>query len=265
MKDIGRPLETVTSLRQFLCVMYDACVVQRNLYRKCRILHRDISDSNIMVGPVGDEYHRRCDDSRVEVKFVNQVLRKDSKQPDPAPACMVIDLGNGADLKIARKNDQLTDRTGTPKFIARSVSSGKLLDPDDYSSENVSLPSPIEIRDYVHRMHTTGYQHEIIPTPNSTAQPEAKFAHQLFHDAESTFWVIVWTLVRSTSGNSEEKTHTGEYGEFYHALCRHYPRSNVEDSRKSIFRKSPEFWTSLLYPGLESMAPMLRGMFTYKN
>ncbi|CAE6413314.1 unnamed protein product [Rhizoctonia solani] len=264
-KDIGRPLETVRSLRQFLCVMYDACVVQRNLYRKCRILHRDISDSNIMVAPAGDEYHKRCEGtgSHVEVKFVNQVLQKDGKEPDPAPECMVIDLGNGADLKIARKNDELTDRTGTPKFIARSVSSGELLESDDYSSENVSLPSPPEIRDYVHRMHTTEYQRDIPPTPNSTAQPEAKFAHQLFHDAESTFWVIVWTLVRSTSGNREEKRHTKEYKEFYHTMCRHYPQPGEEDDRASVLRKSLKYWTSLLHPGLKKMAPMLRGMIFY--
>ncbi|CUA68632.1 Patatin-like phospholipase domain-containing protein 7 [Rhizoctonia solani] len=264
-KDIGRPLETVRSLRQFLCVMYDACVVQRNLYRKCCILHRDISDSNIMVAPAGDEYHKRCEGtgSHVEVKFVNQVLQKDGKEPDPAPECMVIDLGNGADLKIARKNDELTDRTGTPKFIARSVSSGELLESDDYSSENVSLPSPPEIRDYVHRMHTTEYQRDIPPTPNSTAQPEAKFAHQLFHDAESTFWVIVWTLVRSTSGNREEKPHTKEYSDFYHTMCRHYPQPGEEDDRGSVLRKSLKYWTSLLHPGLKKMAPMLRGMIFY--
>ncbi|CUA72857.1 hypothetical protein RSOLAG22IIIB_10369 [Rhizoctonia solani] len=176
---------------------------------------------------------------------------------------MIIDLGNGADLKMARITDELTDRTGTPKFIARSVSCGKLLDPDDYSSENVSLPSPNEIKDYVHRMHTTEYQRDILPTPNYTAQPEAKFTHQLFHDAESTFWVIVWTLVRSTSGNREEKSHTEEYSRFYHMMCRHYPHPNVEDARVSILRKSLKFWTLLLHPGLERMAPMLRGMIFY--
>ncbi|KAF8595902.1 hypothetical protein BDV93DRAFT_421068, partial [Ceratobasidium sp. AG-I] len=47
-RDIGGPLEGIRSLRQLLCVMYDACVVQRNLWRKARILHRDISDGNIM-------------------------------------------------------------------------------------------------------------------------------------------------------------------------------------------------------------------------
>ncbi|CUA72856.1 hypothetical protein RSOLAG22IIIB_10368 [Rhizoctonia solani] len=262
-KDIGRPLETVRSLRQFLCVMYDACVVQRNMYRKCGILHRDISDSNIMVAPIGDEYHTRCKGSLLGVKYVNQVLQKDGEQPDPAPECLVIDLGNGADLKMARKNDELTDRAGTPKFIARSVSSGELLSPYDYSSVGVSLPSPGEIRDYVHRMHTTEYRHEIPPTPNSTAQPEARFTHQLFHDAESTFWVIVWTLVRSTSGNREEKSHTAVYKEFYHMMCRHYPQPNEADSRKLIFQREPKFWTSLLHPGLKSMAPMLRDMLIY--
>ncbi|KAG9090909.1 hypothetical protein FRC06_000830, partial [Ceratobasidium sp. 370] len=60
-KDVGRPLEDITSLSHFLRVMYDACVVQRNLYRKCKILHRDISDSNIMVAPTDSRFKEYCD------------------------------------------------------------------------------------------------------------------------------------------------------------------------------------------------------------
>lgn len=75
--EIGRALDEVRSLRQFLCVMYDACVVQRNLYRKCRVLHRDISYGNIMLAPNTDEYRKRCASGFAEVKFVNQVLAKE--------------------------------------------------------------------------------------------------------------------------------------------------------------------------------------------
>ncbi|CAE6472080.1 unnamed protein product [Rhizoctonia solani] len=159
-RDIGRPLDTVDSLLQFLCVMYDACVVQRNLYRKCRILHRDISDGNIMIAPETDGYRTRCARGYAEVKFVNQVLAKD-KDCKPAPACLVIDLGNGADLKVAR--DALKERTGTPRFIARSVSSGVLL----HKGEFESMPSIKELGDYGQYMHPRqGSQPETDPHPD---------------------------------------------------------------------------------------------------
>ncbi|CAE6480053.1 unnamed protein product [Rhizoctonia solani] len=261
-KDIGRPLETVQSLRQFLCVMYDACVVQRNLYRKCHILHRDISDGNIMLAPVTDQYRTRCKNGYAEVKFVNQVLRADGETTDPAPTCLVIDLGNGADLKVTRDKDQLRQRTGTPKFIARSVSSGMFLTEEDYPATGVCLPLPDEIEDYLHRMHTTEYQHEVPSSPNPTAQPDQTFAHRLFHDAESTFWVIAWTLVRSAGrGYQGEQNQDMSFRRFYHIMSRHFPVPGDEDTR--AFSKGPSYWDSLLHPDLKSLGPMLHQMFIY--
>jgi serine/threonine protein kinase len=51
--------------------------VQRNLYRKSKILHRDISDSNIMIAPTTDVFYERCAGGYDEVKYINQVLAKD--------------------------------------------------------------------------------------------------------------------------------------------------------------------------------------------
>ncbi|KAH7318016.1 hypothetical protein B0J17DRAFT_304796 [Rhizoctonia solani] len=147
-KDIGRPLEGVCSLREFLCTMYDACVVRRNLYRKRRIFYRDISDNNIMFAPHTDEYRERCASSYAEVKFVNQVLAKD-KNAQSEPACLVIDLGNGTGLKVERDRDALTERT----FIVRSVSCGNLLPQDDYNSWGVAMPPMEGPREFFHVMY----------------------------------------------------------------------------------------------------------------
>ncbi|CAE7145157.1 unnamed protein product [Rhizoctonia solani] len=112
-KEVGRPLETIRSLRHFLCLMYDACAVQRNLYRKCQILHRDISTGNIMIAPTTDQYWERCKNGFAEVKFVNQVLEEDGKTSNPQPTCLLIDLGNGTDLNATRDNNQLRQRTAS--------------------------------------------------------------------------------------------------------------------------------------------------------
>ncbi|CAE6517901.1 unnamed protein product [Rhizoctonia solani] len=256
--EIGQPLEGVHSLYKFLCAMYDACAVQRNLYRKCKILHRDISDKNIMFAPGMGAYQKRNRGGYAEVKFVNQVLAKD-EHVDPAPECLVIDLGNGADLEVVRGTDTLTERTGTPKFIARSVSYGKLLCKRTFSSKEIVMPL-VEgvLADYHHFMHATEYR---VDTPGSATRPEAKFAHQLFHDAESTFWVIAWTLARSIKAGSEQESEPHvKFRQFFSIMYRHYPIPGGNDSRQVL---SYDDWPSILHPDLAMLGPMLANMFDY--
>ncbi|KAG8689046.1 hypothetical protein FRC11_004246, partial [Ceratobasidium sp. 423] len=260
-RDIGRPLKEVRSLRRFLCVMYDACAVQRNLYRKCQILHRDISDENIMLAPETDEYLARCEKGYADVKFINQVLaeaRKEDGKPDPKPACLVIDLGNGADLKIPRGGDILTERTGTLKFIARSVPSQVVLAKEDYGSSGVNMPP---LGDYGQYMHTRPYQ----DTDNlrSTIHSDVEFSHQLFHDAESTFWVILWTLAQSVAAaNKKEPGPDLIFRRFYHTMQNYFLVPGDEDPRTNC-KKAPGYWKSILHPDLECMVPMLTEMFMY--
>ncbi|KDN34956.1 hypothetical protein RSAG8_12007, partial [Rhizoctonia solani AG-8 WAC10335] len=258
--EIGQPLEGVHSLYKFLCAMYDACAVQRNLYRKCRIMHRDISDKNIMFAPDTEAYRERNQKGYAEVKFANQVLAK-GEYVDPAPQCLVIDLGNGADLEIKRGTHTLTEMSGTPKFIARSVSSGKLLDEEFFSSTRAK-PPPMEgaLAEYRQRMHTTEY---VLESPSSATQPEAQFAHRLFHDAESTFWVIAWTLARSIKeGSEQEKEPHIAFCQFFHTMSRHYPIPGGEDSRHQ-FTYPKEVWQSILHPDLAILAAMLANMLRY--
>ncbi|GAB1521002.1 hypothetical protein RhiTH_004092 [Rhizoctonia solani] len=263
-KDIGRPLGGICSLRELLCTMYDACVVQRNLYRKCQILHRDISDGNIMFAPRTHQYRERCARGDAEVKFVNQVLAKDMSV-EPGPTCLIIDLGNGSDLKMKRGQDALTERAGTPRFISRSVSSGKILRKADYDSQGVVMPSMEgSLADYRQFMHTTEYQ--VDDNPGPTTNGEIKFSHRLFHDAESTFWVIVWTLARSIGEGSQVETELeDDFREFFHTMYRHHPGRGTNDSRSKICSKSLEYWTSILHPDLASLDRMLQAMFLYIN
>ncbi|CAE6504865.1 unnamed protein product, partial [Rhizoctonia solani] len=230
-KEIGRPLEQVRSLRQFLCVVYDACAVQRNLYRKCKILHRDISEGNIMLAPDTDEYRRRCAEGYAEVKFMNQVLAK--------------------------------DKGGTPKFIARSVSEGELLGEEEYESRTVDMP-PMEgpLADYAPFMHDTEYR--ILHGRSLPTHSELEFTHRLFHDAESTFWVIAWTLVRSVrEGPQPKEKPDRRFCEFFHVMHRHCPIPEDDDSLSNLCSKDEEKWKSVLHPQLSLLAPMLAQMYEY--
>ncbi|KAB5587915.1 hypothetical protein CTheo_8642 [Ceratobasidium theobromae] len=208
-RDVGVPLDKITSLRQFLCVMYDACVVQRNLYRKAKILHRDISDSNIMAAPIDNAmFYSRCAEGYDEVKYLNQVLAKD-KKVKPKPACLVIDLGNGADLTTDEGTAEvLTTRTGTPKFIARSVSSGEVLIGSTPKNLMPKLEGrALELYEFMDETQHGQFNRAIDDAPLLDEESlNLQSRHQLYHDAESVFWVIAWTLARSTRSTYEAET-----------------------------------------------------------
>ncbi|EUC61139.1 kinase domain protein, putative [Rhizoctonia solani AG-3 Rhs1AP] len=117
------------------------------------------------------------------------------------------------------------------------------------------------LAEYCQFMHTTEYQHGI---RSSATQSEVEFSHRLFHDAESTFWVIAWTLARSIGEGSElkEKPHA-HFRRFYHIIDRHLPSPGDLDSCLGIGALSGRYWESVMHPDLAMLAPMLGNMFTY--
>ncbi|CAE6406583.1 unnamed protein product [Rhizoctonia solani] len=282
--DVGRPLEQAQTLSELLCVMYDACagtgcffswscefvddsaIVQRNLYRKCRLLHRDISNTNIMLAPLSEEYQARCAVGYAEVKFANQIF-SDNPEEKPEPTCLIIDLGNGADLEDRDHPESLTERTGTPKFIARSISRGRHLDFDLYGRLQVQMPSlagkPLEL---YHR--ATGGQYEMFNNliargSPPTVEPSVDFRHQLFHDAESTFWVLAWTLAQSQKRGSPQETQwTPGFRKFTQAMKNHYPGTAVPDPRSDLDSGVGD-WRDILHTDLACLATMLSQMHRY--
>ncbi|KAF8668581.1 other FunK1 protein kinase [Rhizoctonia solani] len=266
-RDVGIPLEKVNSLRELLGVMYDACVVQRNLYRKSKILHRDISNNNIMIAPTDEQFYKRCIGGYDEVKYLNQVLAQNKNTP-PRPVCLIVDLGNGAQIEDTRKGSMaLTERTGTPKFIARSVSKGKPLPRTVYKPDGVIIPklqgksrelyqvsSNVEYDSY-NQAVDRGYAH----TPGCTTE----FTHQLFHDAESTFWVISWILARALPKDYPmDPEPTDEFKTFVTEMEKHHP-GKIGSDACADFSPELEDWRKILHPGLESVAHMLSEMHKY--
>ncbi|KAJ7589487.1 hypothetical protein C8J56DRAFT_784999 [Mycena floridula] len=49
IQEVGRPLCTFTSTREFLKVTHDAFIAHREAYLRCGYLHRDISEGNILI------------------------------------------------------------------------------------------------------------------------------------------------------------------------------------------------------------------------
>ncbi|KAJ2641580.1 hypothetical protein GGH99_008893, partial [Coemansia sp. RSA 1285] len=48
MKGIGKPLKHINSVPELICVMADAMECHWEIYKRCGILHRDISTNNIL-------------------------------------------------------------------------------------------------------------------------------------------------------------------------------------------------------------------------
>ncbi|KAG8726042.1 hypothetical protein FRC10_007542 [Ceratobasidium sp. 414] len=253
-EDIGQSLEEVKSLSQFLRVMYDACVVQRNLYRKCQVLHRDINDNNIMVAPTDLEFEhcdRRYNDS---IKYINQVLAKD-RSVKPEPACLVVDLGN--------------INPGTPKFIARSVSQGELLPGEGYPTNQKAMPTlegrALKLYKSNNEAGYTKYTEMVQKRAHVPATPQVEHKHQLFHDAESTFWVIAWTLTRSAPKDyKEEEEWPPALHRFVTAMETHQAGPDVPDYRiATVFGR--DRWQDVLHPTLASVTGMLSQMHDYTH
>ncbi|KAF8680581.1 other FunK1 protein kinase [Rhizoctonia solani] len=264
--DVGRPLQDIHTLRQFLCVMYDACVVQRNLYRKCRILHRDISDGNIMLAPDNQQYRHRCAIGYAEVKFANQVLSGNQNEK-PDPACLIIDLGNCADLNDTQHVEVLAERTGTPKFIARSISCGRHLDFFKHKTLGAQMPKltgqALDLYRCAAGDQYERYNNAVDYDASPSAEAEIDFKHRLFHDAESTFCVITWILVRSCKrGSPAEIFWTTELRNFMQAMREHCPGDMALDSRSNLDSSAAD-WKRVLHEDLADLAPMLSRMHRY--
>ncbi|KAB5588463.1 hypothetical protein CTheo_8096 [Ceratobasidium theobromae] len=265
---IGQPLDKITSLRQLLCVMYDVCALQRNLYRKANILHWDISDINILAAPTEDlESYERCTEGYDEIKYINQVLAKD-REVKPKPACLVIALGNHcADRMLIVEGAKMpAAQTGTPKFIARSVSSGKVLK-GLVSSKNL-MPKleggALELCEFLDKTQHERFNRAIDDAPLlDERSPNLQFKHQLFHDAESVFWVIAWTLARSTRPvyKAEVEWHS-DLKVFIDAMNSHILGPERVDPRKGL---EPDLgtWRDILHRDLASMASMISQMHEY--
>ncbi|KAG8690590.1 hypothetical protein FRC11_010531 [Ceratobasidium sp. 423] len=243
--------------------MYDACAMQRNLYRMGQILHREISDRSIVLASASiTDHDGNYRTTNCMIKFANQVLAKD-KNVMPEPSCLLIDPESGTDLGHAYYREAMRERTGAPRFIARSISSGDLLDEEEFAYKGVEMP-PMEgsLRQYSQFMASTEYQE--LNNPNLATYSDVKFAHQLFHDSESTFWVIAWTLARSTAEGSKPETNPHlHFCKFFYNMYRHYPIPEYLYSRSMLCLLSEKYWKSILHPDLAILAPMLKEMSKY--
>ncbi|KEP52799.1 hypothetical protein V565_039840 [Rhizoctonia solani 123E] len=227
-----------------------------------------------MMAPKGNgRYYEGCVNGYNDVKYVNQVL--DPKQ-SPKPACLVIDLEHSADIhhpsKVStanKKSINIAERKGTPKFISRSVSKGKLLHPlyiprKPFSQMPKLEGQPRKLLTACTESMYEAYNKAVDEGGQPSSEPAAtRFTHQLFHDAESTFWVLSWFLARSAPNDYEmENKPNPELQLFVNGMEAHYPSNNTPDQRETFY-PTLETWNQILHPRLVDVASMLSEMNYY--
>ncbi|CCO34138.1 hypothetical protein BN14_08230 [Rhizoctonia solani AG-1 IB] len=177
-------------------------------------------------------------------------------------------LSNGAILEPCQGDPEiLAERTGTPKFIARSVSRGETLTFRQHRGELSKMPKlygrALQVYESVHKAQYEDINNSFNKSSCPTSDPGVAFVHQLFHDAESTFWLIAWLMARSAGPDYEpEEEWSHEFSIFISALGNHYPSLDRPDSRVAL-DPSLKSWSKILHPDLASLATMLSQMHEY--
>lgn len=224
-----------------------------------------------MLPPDHDEaFYACCATGYAEVKYINQMLSWE-KSTSPIPACLVVDLGNGADLEEAGINPKLlAQRMGTPKFIARSVSLGKPLPWDSNATGLRSMPvlegRALELYESIYgEKHYRSVTQSVQKMQEEADNTSPKFTHRLFHDAESVFWVIAWSLACSAGPGymHQNDIHSPSFVRFISTMKSHQAGDDP-DSRDSVTpRILQSEWEEILHPDLREMASMLTKMSWY--
>ncbi|KAG8946855.1 hypothetical protein FRC04_011402 [Tulasnella sp. 424] len=203
MRQAGTPFTSISTLQEMLKTMFDLLEVLRFLRIKRQVLHRDISRGNVMFIDPGTPAPTDIVEAAVEkapLKFVNR---------DPhETSVLLVDFNHAEDLSInqAAEHERAT-RIGTPIFIARAVELGAAYPfprggvflsgmppiPDSYALNHPDREKKFPIGD---KKALPG------PSADSSGRP---WRHELDHDAESVFWLLLyWSMVVQPEGSPAE-------------------------------------------------------------
>ncbi|KIM21708.1 hypothetical protein M408DRAFT_29347 [Serendipita vermifera MAFF 305830] len=275
MEDKAKLFMAVKTPRDVLMAVYDLLEVTRVLWRKHKILHRDISPNNILVrektqyleGPVMKDPGDMCfsefllnnrtpstptttsETERNSLKYATKVILIDFDMAE-----------NQTPILTGTGNPK--SRTGTPLWMAR------LLRANEYIKADVVAPSIPQLGDgeQVYRRFLVE-RLEKFPSNEKEmvfVQPgklSSSFRHKLRYDAESVFWSMVWWCIEAQP-NGDNKGSKIESGVWMDLTYR-------KDQRNSFITNFP---TEFLHPEyrqlerlLRDMAALLRGDYDFSE
>ncbi|KAI5123035.1 hypothetical protein M0805_007656 [Coniferiporia weirii] len=197
LKTTGDSLGRRTTVRQLLMVLYDGIEGHQLCLIEKRVLHRDVSQNNIIINPV---HHDTKLDDYPDAKFINRVI--DPSVMEVKEEGVLIDWDNATNLDELTEANCLTKRTGTPMFVARAVANGRVTRNLD---ERPEFP---EISDRARELYSKAYgseKYELYRNAINSAPGLQRVSlwedivveHCGHHDVESFFWVLVFQLLHA--------------------------------------------------------------------
>ncbi|KIM24034.1 hypothetical protein M408DRAFT_49092, partial [Serendipita vermifera MAFF 305830] len=261
MDTAGSIMEAETPL-DFLIAIYDLLEVTRFLYKKHKILHRDISSENVRLRRVSEVYNDSPDPDMCFASYLLQeTLGKTGWVYFDISVCrldtriLLIDFDMSEDQNQEDTEPQSKSRkprTGTPIFMARLVRAGR-------RTEGIyTLPVIPDLNGPERNVYEKHVGNRLKEFPNNgkeTIQIDSQkfpgpFCHRLRYDAESTFWLIMWWLVLAAP---EGKPLELISSELWHAIT----SSDGIDFREQLLRPG---LPNILHTVYEPLMPLLRGM-----
>ncbi|KAJ8461868.1 hypothetical protein ONZ45_g18139 [Pleurotus djamor] len=274
----GAFLHQCENLVKFCRVMYDVLEAHRHAVNQ-EVLHRDLSQGNILINPFHVPSQVRTPyTGQDRPRFGREIL---SRIKHAEPEALVIDFDNACRYVEGRqtKHNSLHERTGTPKYIARSVSTGHILPAYNSFDPMPELPESLAER-YREAYQDAGdplrtFQDTEDTTHGGCLDPKKfkkynrdtelrkkDFRHRPRHDAESVFWCMMAFLMRALPKEDNEKGAEEDINHDEFLLqweCFHdhdIPlKSAHKDSRTPLLDGLA--WAKILHHKLAFVAPMI--------
>ncbi|KAJ8703510.1 hypothetical protein PTI98_002128 [Pleurotus ostreatus] len=279
MKTRGLPLTKCKNIVDFFKGMYDILEAHRWMVAERKLLHRDISHGNIVIEAKDAKEIRKFKGTKPPV-FINEVLHG----KPAAPMARLLDMDNCANLDTSKvksegegetedSDEPLRYRTGTPKFIARSVAAGKIL--DDFSArpmpklqqeiaatyKEVHRNDSSKLRELSDANGTThgsriSFDRVTLYSEDCSLQV-ADFEHQPFHDAESVYWCIAAFVLLAKPLKNDADEGQNELTKIWAFMAEHEVGSvgNAADTRSALI--SGNSWAKWLHKDLSFISKLM--------
>ncbi|TBU25404.1 hypothetical protein BD311DRAFT_790439 [Dichomitus squalens] len=207
--DSGSCLLDAKTVNDLLEAVYDALEVHRTVLLERKVLHRDMSLYNFLMYPKWGGVSGRPVSEKTPVSIRDVLLGSKRPAEERFPACLLIDFDNAARVQVT--GGELKERTGTPIFIARSVSLGRVITATDslrgtpmprLTDDALNLYIAVHGQERYDRYNDQPGAPECHggrpPTENPDDVDDAKlpaFVHRPEHDVESVYWTMVYALL----------------------------------------------------------------------
>ncbi|KAI9459328.1 hypothetical protein F5148DRAFT_1016752 [Russula earlei] len=258
----GSPFTSIPTLSQVLETLFDVLEVLRYLRLHREVLHRDISSGNVLY--VENSSDRSSPPKTVplpqDLCFAKYLLGESN---DPSKTSMLlVDFDLAEHLGPENGDKTRIDRTGTPIFIARAVEWGAPVPPTytrvpgiPQSCSPYATAHPDRVKEFSSLIEKQHFDPDLRCIDDKKVKKSRdEFRHELNHDAESVFWLLLyWAMVVQPENGHKEMIGTAPWSQL---IGNHKTRNDLI-RRIALPEPLPDNLIHSLYNPLE---PLIRDL-----